>query len=216
MIRAIIFDFDGVIVDSVDVKGHAFAEIYTRFGGGIAEKVLSHHRSNGGMLRKAKFKFYHDTFLDYKLSNQELSKLESKFSGLVLERVITAPFINGAHEFLQENHNVYDLYISTATPESEIITILHAREIHRNFKGVYGSPRPKKDHVKKILKIGHYSNSEIVFVGDSITDKNAAIQNQTHFIGKIDEYNGFENEKFWVNDLTELSSVIKVINKRER
>ena len=214
MIRAIIFDFDGVIVDSVDIKGHAFAEIYRKFGNGIPEKIFSHHRLNGGMTRKEKLKYYHHTFLDSKLSNQELSELESKFSGLVLERVITAPFINGAHEFLQENHNVYDLYISTATPESEIISILHAREIHRNFIGVYGSPRPKNDHVKKILKIGHYLNSEIVFVGDSITDKNAAIQNQTHFIGKIDEYNGFQNEVFWVNDLTELSSVINIINKR--
>ena len=57
MIRAIIFDFDGVIVDSVDVKGLAFAEIYSKYGGGIAEKVLSHHRSNGGMSRKVKFKY---------------------------------------------------------------------------------------------------------------------------------------------------------------
>ena len=214
MIRAIIFDFDGVIVDSVDVKGHAFAEIYQKFGEVITQKVLSHHRLNGGMSRSSKFKFYHHTLLNTDLNDKELGKLENRFSDLVLERVIASPYINGAYEFLKENHKLYDLYISTGTPESEIITILNARKINRYFKIVYGSPLLKKDQVKKILKIGQYSNSEVVFVGDSITDKDAAIQNQTYFIGKIDEYNGFQDEMFGIKDLSELSSVVKSISKR--
>ena len=49
MISAIILDFDGVIVDSVGIKGEAFAEIYRRFGEDIAQKVFAHHISNGGM-----------------------------------------------------------------------------------------------------------------------------------------------------------------------
>ena len=35
MIRVIIFDFDGVIVDSVGLKSEAFSEIYSKYGSNI-------------------------------------------------------------------------------------------------------------------------------------------------------------------------------------
>ena len=55
--QAIIFDFDGVIADSVNIKTVAFAEIYEPFGNHISELVVSHHLINGGMSRYEKFKY---------------------------------------------------------------------------------------------------------------------------------------------------------------
>ena len=41
MIKNIIFDFDGTIVDSVDIKMNAFAHIYEPFGDKIVTEGLS-------------------------------------------------------------------------------------------------------------------------------------------------------------------------------
>ena len=44
MIRAIIYDFDGVICDSVHIKSEAFVEPYTPFGDEIASAVKEYHQ----------------------------------------------------------------------------------------------------------------------------------------------------------------------------
>ena len=50
-IKSIIFDYDGIIAESVNVKTEAFAELYKPFGKDIVQKVMKHHESNGGVSR---------------------------------------------------------------------------------------------------------------------------------------------------------------------
>ena len=61
MHKAIIFDFDGVIADTLQLKTDAFAELYSPFGDHIIKKVVSHHKMNLGVSRFEKIKFYHIT-----------------------------------------------------------------------------------------------------------------------------------------------------------
>ena len=51
MIKAIFWDFDGVIADSVNVKTDAFYEMYLPYGKHIADKVRQYHLNNGGVSR---------------------------------------------------------------------------------------------------------------------------------------------------------------------
>ena len=67
---AIFFDFDGVIAESVEIKTEAFREMYISYGKEISEGVVNHHLANGGMSRFKKFPFYHDRFLNQKLSQK--------------------------------------------------------------------------------------------------------------------------------------------------
>ena len=62
-IKAIVFDFDGVIVDSVPIKTEAFRELYWPYGEEVVHKVAEHHIKNGGLPRSKKFKIYHNKFL---------------------------------------------------------------------------------------------------------------------------------------------------------
>ena len=55
MIKAIIFDFDGVIAESVNVKTEAFASLYEPYGKDVVNKVEQHHLANGGVSRFEKF-----------------------------------------------------------------------------------------------------------------------------------------------------------------
>ena len=56
--QAIIFDFDGVVVESGDIKTQAFANLYRTHGEAIMAEVARYHRLNGGMSRYQKFHYF--------------------------------------------------------------------------------------------------------------------------------------------------------------
>jgi beta-phosphoglucomutase-like phosphatase (HAD superfamily) len=57
-LQAIIFDFDGVLVESVDVKGDAFVALYKYETPEIREKVKRYHSEHGGISRFEKIRYY--------------------------------------------------------------------------------------------------------------------------------------------------------------
>ncbi len=207
-IKAIIFDFDGVIAESVNVKTEAFAELYSPYGKDIEDQVVNHHLTNGGMSRFEKFKVYHEEFLKKSISEDEISELADKFSNLVVQKVIEAPYVKGAKEFIQNFHAKYDLFISSGTPEVEIKHITKMRGIDKYFKEIYGSPVKKEKHVEIILNENHYNTNEIVFIGDALSDREAAIGNNIYFIGVLNNSIDFSNEEYKIKDLSELQELL--------
>lgn len=177
-----IFDFDGVIAESVSVKTNAFAELYNPFGDEIVKKVVKHHEANGGMSRFEKFRYYHNTFLNKSISEDEVTSLADQFSGLVIGRVIDAPYVPGALEFIEDSYNKYKLFISTGTPTEEIKQILIGRNIEKYFTEVFGSPDNKNIHMKSIFVNYGFKPSELIFYGDSSTDLVAATNAKIPFV----------------------------------
>jgi len=210
MIKAIIFDFDGVIIESVNIKTEAFAEIYRHDGPKVVEKVVEHHLANGGISRFEKFRLYHREFLGKELTNDELSEISHQFSRMVTQRVIEAPYVEGAIEFIESNYTSFDLFISSATPENELREIIEKRKISRYFKEIFGSPGKKSDHIKKILRRYSYDQSEVVFVGDATNDKEAASENNVHFLWRFsDNVNILTDNHPYIFDLTSLEKAIQ-------
>ena len=48
MIKNILFDFDGVLVESVSIKAKAFEKMYLPYGVEMARRVVNHHLFRGG------------------------------------------------------------------------------------------------------------------------------------------------------------------------
>ena len=214
MIKGIIFDFDGVIVESVGVKAEGFKNIYEHYGKEIVSKVLKHHLENGGVSRYDKFRYYHDKFLGLKLSDTDMNLLSNDFSNFVVEQIISAPYVCGALEFLNNNYKKYDFFISTGTPQSEIEEIIKKRKIDYFFKLVFGSPTKKTIHIDNIMNFKNFNNNDLVFIGDSIQDKIASNKMNLSFIARIEGKNTqLLNEKYRINDLTELEKTLERMNK---
>lgn len=182
MIKTIIFDFDGVIVESVNVKTEAFAEMYHPYGKEVVNRVIKHHLANGGISRYEKFKLYHKEFLGIDLSQEDIMKMATRFSSLVLDKVVQAPYVPGAERFLKENNKKYLMFVSSGTPELEIKEICSRRKIKGYFKGIFGSPETKSSHAKHILEKWNLKGEETAFIGDAPSDLEAAIDNGLHFI----------------------------------
>ena len=174
MLKGIIFDFDGVIAESVQVKTDAFASLYKSYGENIVKKVIEHHEANGGMSRFEKIKLYHESFLNKVITNEEIEELANQFSKLVVKKVIDSPYVLGTLEYIQKCSTKYNLFISTGTPTNEMKQILMGRGIAEYFLEVYGTPEKKIVHVEKIINKYNYHPDELIFYGDANTDIDAA------------------------------------------
>lgn len=181
--KIFIFDFDGVLVDSVEIKTNAFYELYIEYGSDVAEKVILHHRANGGMSRYDKFRFYHKQYLDKSISDEELDKLDEEFSLLVIDNVVKANEILGASKLLERVCVKRKCFICSATPEVEIQKIIKLRGWSNYFISVLGSPTSKSNNLNEIIKKSKLNSIDAVFFGDAMADYEAAKDNLIDFIG---------------------------------
>lgn len=182
MIRTLIFDFDGVLVESVDVKTRAFAALFADEGPSVVTQVVRYHLANGGLSRYEKFHAIYRDILRRPLSAPRFQQLCDRFAQLVIEGVIAAPWVQGAIEFLETFKSRYDFHIVSATPQGEIDHIVAARGIRHYFGHVLGSPRKKVVLLEEILKNSHLRPGEAVYIGDATNDWTAAQEVNLPFI----------------------------------
>ena len=200
-----IFDFDGVLVDSVKIKTQSFALIYKIYGKEVVNKVINHHIENGGMSRFDKFKFYHKNFLNIDLNKNDLEILNLKFSALVKNKVINAPEIPGATKYLFELNKNKRVYVNSATPENELLEIINQRRWSNYFIDILGSPKTKTENIQFIVDQEKLDLKKFVFFGDAINDYKAAKNIGIDFVqlkSNKDELIG--NPIFSVNSFEEL------------
>lgn len=183
--EAIIFDFDGVILNSVNIKTKAFKEIYSPYGAEIAKKVVDYHITHGGISRYEKFKFWHREYLNIELSPVELEKLGKHFSNIVYQKVLASPFIKGADMFLKKHSENIPCFVCTGTPEKEILQIIQKLGIKKHFKEVLGSPKSKIIINNYILKKYAFPENKVIFIGDAMTDYTAAKATNLDFVGVL-------------------------------
>lgn len=213
MIKAIIFDFDGVILESAAIKTNAFAEVVRDYPKEQAEEFVRYHMSHMGISRHVKFRYFIEEILHETYSDDKEKILADKFSDIVYEKVMHCDYVPGAREFLEQCYQKYDFYIATGTPEEEIRQILDGRDLAKFFKGVYGTPGKKEDIVANILNMNHYSPEEVIFVGDAETDLKAANRNNLHFVGRntpenIETFRDIANK---VDDLRQIVAMIQAL-----
>jgi HAD superfamily hydrolase (TIGR01549 family) len=214
MIRNIIFDFDGVLAESVNVKTEAFRKLYAPFGDEIARKVVAWHEANGGLSRFEKIKTWHQMFLNVHLDEVEIKAFADRFSEFALKDVIEAPWVDGASEFLDNDSNPYRKWIISGTPDDEMKIIAAKRNIDKHFVGVHGSPRTKTEWTDIIISKYGINPSETVFIGDARSDFEAARNCDLHFILRntkenVELFPDFDGIR--VNDLNNLKYILSTI-----
>ncbi|MEO8205295.1 MAG: HAD hydrolase-like protein [Chthoniobacterales bacterium] len=185
MIDAIIFDFDGVILDSVAVKTRAFASLVAEHGPDAVERIVAYHEAHGGISRFHKFAWFYREVLGREASEAELTDLGKRFENLVFEELIAVPEIEGALKFIQKNQTRYEMFIASGTPQEELRAIVDHRNLTGFFKEVCGSPATKIEITEYLLKKYNLSRTETAFVGDAMTDYDAAQECGLPFIGIV-------------------------------
>lgn len=210
-LQAIFFDFDGVILESVDIKTDAFRELFENYPEHLAA-ITKLHVENGGMSRFEKFRIIYRDMLGVALTSEDEDRLGNRFSEIVFRRILECPFVAGAREFLERWAGIIDLYVVSGTPIEEMRKIVGLRNLDFAFKGVFGSPEKKEFWTSKVIEEKGYAPERCCFVGDAGTDLRAARESRTRFVGRVAQgaYDPFAGEGDFprLADMTGLASVL--------
>lgn len=184
--QAVFFDFDGVILDSVAVKTRAFARMFRSHGPEVEQAVVDYHLAHGGISRFKKFEYYYRCILKKPLSAEHLAALGRDFNRIALEGVLAAPFIDGALDALKTLKNDgTPAFVVSGTPHEEIRLVVEKRDLVPFFMEVHGSPRKKPEIVQDIAARYAYQLKDCLFIGDAMTDFEAARACGTDFLGIV-------------------------------
>ncbi len=184
MIKAIIFDFDGVLVDSMGLKTEAFRNLFRGYPGELVEKFVKYHLENGGLSRFVKIRYFYEAILKEEINAQLFEKLALQFSVFIKSRLADPSFLIGdSCRFLSGNSNKYDFHIASGAEENELKFLVQKLGISNYFRSVNGSPASKELIIERIIAVYSYSLENVVMIGDSRNDLDAANFNKIKFFG---------------------------------
>ena len=98
--KTIFWDFDGVIKESVGLKGKAFQELIENTSQDIKKKILEHHIKNGGISRYKKIPIYMK-WCGVSNNNKNEKFYLDKYSKSVCNSVINSKWVDGVTNILE-------------------------------------------------------------------------------------------------------------------
>jgi phosphoglycolate phosphatase-like HAD superfamily hydrolase len=185
-LKAIILDFDGVLVESNNIKHQAFAEIFKDFPDHF-EEMMEFHANHNHLPRDEKFRYLYQHFLRIKDCEPQVRDLVSRFQKLTRSKIIECPYVRGAMDFIRHYAKKKPLYIASATPLEELTVIMKTRGLTKYFKDIFGAPMGKKEIFSRVLKAEHAHPDEVLFIGDSREDYQSAAEAGLCFVARISD-----------------------------
>jgi phosphoglycolate phosphatase-like HAD superfamily hydrolase len=186
MIKTIILDFDGVVVESLGIKTQAFRDLFHDYPRQL-EQIMSYHLAHNSISRYTKFEYIVTRILDEPYDEARKQAMGTQFSQLVCRKVIECPYVPGAEEFLRYFSSRVPLYLASASPHDELEIILKARGIDRYFKKIFGFPHKKAEVFQAVLAAEKAAPEEAVYIGDSREDYTVARETGVLFIARENE-----------------------------
>jgi len=180
----ILWDFDGVILDSMSIKTEGFRELFKNYDNKLVEKFIEFHLQNGGMPRFEKIKYFYNNLLGENITNEKVNELAETYGKIIEKKLFNKNnLIEDSVNFIKNNYKNYDCHIVSGAEHNELNKLCKFLEIDKYFISINGSPTLKKDLIKNLIKKYNYDNKKMCLIGDSINDYKAARENGIVFFG---------------------------------
>ena len=186
--KVLLWDFDGVIMDSMPIRSKGFEVVLEQYPKEQVEELLTFHKINGGLSRYFKFRYFFEEIRKEPVTEDQVLALADDFSKIMLgllmdEKLLIADSVS----FIKSNYQNYEMHIVSGSDGKELRQINDALGLSPYFRTINGSPTPKKELVANILEEYQYPRDEVILIGDSINDYEAAQFNQISFAGYNEE-----------------------------
>jgi HAD superfamily hydrolase (TIGR01549 family) len=170
----VVFDCDGVILDSNPLKTHAFALALEGEPEKYVAEMIAYHKSKGGVSRYKKFLHYFQKINPHQDVEKKIQVAISKFAGIVQKGLMECDYIPGVVDFINDvKEKGLPLFVVSGSDEIELKEVFSKRKIDSLFCAIYGSPPTKTENMKKVKsQVG--AQTKGLFFGDSRSDMEAA------------------------------------------
>lgn len=184
--KTLVFDCDGVILNSNQVKTDAFYNAALPYGKVWAEQLVDYHVNHGGISRYTKFEYFlkhivpqdiiaKDTF------ESQLKTLLNTYAQLVHQGLLECEVAPGLKELRKLTPNTNWLIVSGGD-QAELNEVFLKRKLSNLFDGgIYGSPDTKDEILSREIMKGNITLPAL-FLGDSKYDYEAALKANLDFI----------------------------------
>ncbi|WP_149703840.1 HAD family hydrolase, partial [Campylobacter concisus] len=154
----------------------------------LVNRLLEYHSLNGGLSRYVKIRYFYNAILGIDVSDEKVQELASKFSYIMKTELTNKKYlITETVEFIKQNYKKYNFHIVSGSDEKELNYLCEKLDLSKFFKTIEGSPTPKNELVKNVLRKYNYNSNECILIGDSVNDYEAAYLNKIKFYGYNNE-----------------------------
>jgi len=170
-----IFDFDGVIVDSMISKGKSFCNLFDNLNAKDKKMIINYHLENGSLSREKKIRYIINNILKINLSNIEKEKfITRKVTNFKLEyekMYLRIKLVKGIKRYLNYLNSLNKkIFIVSSAPLNEIRNICINNDILKYFHKIYDNKKTKNKHFNAILSSFNNNNLDMIYFGDSLFD----------------------------------------------
>src|SRR5205085_10756630 len=113
--RAFVFDFDGTLVDSNQLKLKAFGTLFAKFPEQLPA-IMKYCQERLDLVRFEKFRYIYENILRLHYTAEAEAALDKEFTGLTTSAVVDAVEIEGASAFLKKIHTIRRTAVLSSTP----------------------------------------------------------------------------------------------------
>ncbi len=179
--KALVFDFDGTLVDSNPIKWSAFEQLFSDFPSQL-DKIMRYCREGNHTPRWVKFRTIYETILRLPYTPGAEASLMKRYEEATTRQIIAAPEIPGATRFLKRAAAHYQTALLSSTPHKILSVILRERGWKDYFGTVQGAPVHKSTWLKTFFQECRLRKGQLVFFGDAREDLEAAKEADCPFI----------------------------------
>ena len=215
--KSLIFDCDGVILNSNKLKIEAFRKVLKKFNPTAVEELITYLKNNFGTSRYTLLeKFINNIVPKYLIKH---SKKEEDINQLIedysneCKRLLFNSEVTGDLKKLKAVTSNIPWFIVSGGDQEELREVFKYKKLNNYFSGgIYGSPRKKIDILKCHLQKGIIKHPALM-MGDSKLDHLAAKHNKIDFIF-VSKWSCFIEYKEYCkkNSINIVDTVSEIIN----
>jgi phosphoglycolate phosphatase-like HAD superfamily hydrolase len=204
---SLVFDCDGVVLNSNRIKTEAFRIAALPWGADAADALVAHHVANGGISRYRKFAYFLESIVPLYASSAVpgidgpgLDQLLASYAKAVHSGLMTCDVAEGLDDLRAQTPGATWCIVSGGD-QAEVRDIFFARGLDHFFDGgIFGSPDSKDVILARGVSTG-LIRKPALFLGDSLYDHQAANASGLDFIF----ISGWTEFVGWRNFIQELS-----------
>lgn len=181
--KTLIFDCDGVVLNSNKIKTEAFYQTTYRYGEAGARAMVDYHKANGGISRYEKFEYFAKIILPSQgnLDPINTSELLEDYALNVKRGLLNCDIAPNLEKLRQQTKNTR-WFIVSGGDQVEIREIFKTRGICDYFDGgIYGSPTNKYEIMTREIQFCNIQ-SPAIYYGDSKYDYEVAKRMNIDFV----------------------------------